>query len=221
MEIWTNNDLYIIEHLAPEEAALKNALAVSREHNMPEWEVSAAQGKFLYLLAKMKNASRILEIGTLGGYSTIWLARALPDDGVSLVISLEYDKLYADVARSNIEHAGLSHKVEIIHGTAVDTMKKMIEDKAEPFDMIFIDADKPNNPNYLKLSLQLAKPGTVIFGDNVIRDGELCNAASSDEKVIGVRKFIEDMGNSNLLESTALQTVGIKGYDGFTISIVK
>ena len=219
MEVWANNDLYLCENLAAEDEALKNALATSRENCLPEWEVSAAQGKFLYLLAKMKNAKRILEIGTLGGYSTIWLARALPDDGV--VVSLEFDGLYADVAQGNIEFAGLSHKVEIIKGAAIDTMNKMIDEGTEPFDMVFIDADKPNNPQYLKLSLALSKPGTVIFGDNVIRDGQLCNATSTDEKVIGVRKFIEDMGKSERMESTALQTVGIKGYDGFTISIVK
>ena len=219
MDIWTNNDLYLIENLAKEDEALKNALAVSRENNLPEWEVSATQGKFLYLLAKMKNAKRILEIGTLGGYSTIWLARAVSDDGV--VISLEFDELYAGIARKNIEFAGLTHKVNIIHGAAIDVMNKMIDEKEEPFDMIFIDADKPNNPNYLKLALALSKSGTIIFGDNVIRDGELCNADSTDEKVRGVRRFVEDMGKSGEIESTALQTVGIKGYDGFTISIVK
>jgi len=219
MEVWTNNDLYLIKHLVEEDDALKNALATSRENNLPEWEVSAAQGKFLYLLAKMKSAKRILEIGTLGGYSTIWLARAIPDDGV--VVSLEYEELYAGLSLKNIEYANLSHKVKIIQGAALDSMNKMIADKEEPFDMIFIDADKPNNPNYLKLSLGLSKSGTVIFGDNVIRDGQLCNAASTDEKVIGVRQFVKDMGISDELESSALQTVGIKGYDGFTISVVR
>ena len=218
-EIWTDNDLYLNEHLAEEDKALKNALAVSRENNLPEWEVSAAQGKFLYLLAKMRNAKRVLEIGTLGGYSTIWLARAIPADG--LVISLEYDKHYADVARKNIEYAELSNKVSIIEGAALDSMNKMINENEEPFDIIFIDADKPNNPNYLKLSLELSKSGTVIFGDNVIRNGELCNGSSQDEKVIGSRKFIEDLGVSDRIVSTALQTVGIKGYDGFAIGIVK
>ena len=219
MEIWTNNDLYLSEHLVKEDEALKNALAVSRENNLPEWEVSATQGKFLYLLTKMRNAKRVLEIGTLGGYSTIWLAMAIPTDG--MVISLEYDEHYANVARKNIEYAELSNKVSIIQGAALDSMNKMIAKNEEPFDIIFIDADKPNNPNYLKLSLELSRSGTVIFGDNVIRDGELCNKSSQDEKVIGSRKFIEDIGISNKLESTALQTVGIKGYDGFTISIVK
>jgi len=219
MKVWTDNDYYLNEHLAEEDKALKHALAFSRENNLPEWEVSATQGKFLYLLAKMRNAHRVLEIGTLGGYSTIWLARAVPADGI--VISLEYDKLYADVACKNIEYAGLQDKVKIIQGAAMDSMKKMVADRVKPFDMIFIDADKPNNPHYLQLSLELSKSGTVIFGDNVIRGGELCNGASLDDKVVGVRKFIEVMGASENLESTALQTVGTKGYDGFTISMVK
>jgi len=219
MEVWTNNDHYLNAHLAEEDQALKNALAVSRENNLPEWEVSATQGKFLYLLAKMRNAKRILELGTLGGYSTIWLARAVPEDG--MVVSLEFDELYANVARKNIEYAGLSHKVNILQGAALDSMKKMIAEDEAPFDIIFIDADKPNNPNYLKLALELSKSGTVIFGDNIIRDGELCNAESQNETVLGVRQFIEDLGISDRIESTALQTVGIKGYDGFTLSIVK
>ena len=218
MQTWTNNDLYLNQHLAHEDEALKNALANSRANNLPEWEVSPTQGKFLYLLAKMKNAKRILEIGTLGGYSTIWLARAIPKDGV--VVSLEYEELYANVARQNIEYAGLTHKVKIVQGAAIDSLNKMIIEKAEPFDMIFIDADKPNNPNYLKLSLKLSKPGTVIFGDNVIRNGELCNPDNPDPKVTGTREFIEDLGKLKNVESTALQTVGIKGYDGFTLSVV-
>jgi len=219
MEVWTNNDDYLNAHLAEEDQALKHALAVSRAHDLPEWEVTPTQGKFLYLLAKMRNAKRILELGTLGGYSTIYLARAVPEDGK--VITLEFNPLYADVASRNIEYANLSHKVDILQGTALESMEKMIAEGEEPFDIIFIDADKPNNPHYLKLALELSKSGTVIFGDNIIRAGELCNAESQDETVIGVRQFIEDLGLSDRLESTALQTVGSKGYDGFTLSIVK
>jgi len=218
MQTWTNNDLYLNQHLAHEDLVLKNALTNSRANNLPEWEVSPTQGKFLHLLAKMKNAKRILEIGTLGGYSTIWLASAIADDGV--VISLEYEELYANVASQNIEYANLEHKVKIIQGAAIDLLNKMIVEKEKPFDMIFIDADKPNNPNYLKLSLALSKPGTVIFGDNVIRNGELCNPDNPDPKVRGTREFIEDLGKLENVESTALQTVGSKGYDGFTLSIV-
>jgi len=219
MQAWTNNDIYLSKFLAANDESLNNAVATSRENNLPPWEVSAPQGKFLYLLAKIKKAKRILEIGTLGGYSTIWLARAVPENGV--VVTLECDPHYAQVAAKNIEHANLQNKVQIIQGLAIDSMKKIIAERAEPFDMIFIDADKPNNPNYLKLSMELSKPGTVIFGDNVIRNGELCSAESTDESVIAVRTFIEDMGAMKNLESTALQTVGIKGYDGFTLSIVK
>jgi len=219
VEIWTNNDLYLNEHLSKEDEALQNALKFSRENNLPPWEVSPAQGKLLYLLAKIKNAKRILELGTLGGYSTIWLARAIPDDGI--VISLESYENYVATARKNIEYAGLHNKVKIIHGAALDSINKLIADKEEPFDMIFLDADKQNNSNYLRLSKELSKPGTVIYGDNVIRGGELYNADSTDPAVRGSRRFIEDMGKSEYHESTALQTVGIKGYDGFTISIVK
>ncbi|MCL2360548.1 MAG: O-methyltransferase [Defluviitaleaceae bacterium] len=219
MEIWTKNDEYLSHHLISEDDALKQALANSRTNNLPDWEVSPTQGQFLSLLVKMTKSKRVLELGTLGGYSTIWLARAIPDDGI--VISLEYDSHYAKVAQQNIEYAGLQSKIKIITGAALDIMNTMIAEKIEPFDMIFIDADKPNNPNYLRLSLQLSKSGTVIYGDNVIRDGELCNDKNPDPKVIGSRQFVEDMGKSAQLESTALQTVGAKGYDGFTLSIVK
>jgi predicted O-methyltransferase YrrM len=171
------------------------------------------------LLARIRNAKRILELGTLGGYSTIWLAQAISDDGI--VVTIEYDEDYANVAKQNIEFAGFSNRVNVINGDAADVLKKLVEEKAEPFDMIFIDAHKPSYPLYLELALQLSKPGTIIYGDNVVRDGELCNESSTDEKVIGVRKFIEGMGKLETIESTALQTVGIKGYDGFTLSIVK
>ena len=208
-----------METLFEEDTTRKNVLENRLKNNLPDMEVSATQGKFLYLLAKIKNAKRILEIGTFVGYSTIWLAKSLPDDG--MVISLEYDKSYADMAYKNVENAGLSDRVKILQGDASDLLSKLIEEKGMPFDMIFIDADKPNYSTYLELSLHLSKPGTVIYGDNVIRDGELCNVANPDEKVIGVRKFVENLGKSVNVESTALQTVGIKGYDGFTLSIVK
>jgi len=219
METWKNNDLFIFENLITEDVGHENALKTRCDNNLPEMEVSSTQGKFLYLLAKIKGAKRILELGTFIGYSTIWLAKAIPDDGI--VVSLEYEKAYADLARENIERAGFSDNVTILQGDATDLLNKMIADDEQPFDMIFIDADKPNYPKYLKLALQLSKSGTVIYGDNVVRDGELCNTTSTDEKVNGVRRFIENLGSSENLESTALQTVGIKGYDGFTLSIVK
>jgi len=219
MDAWTENDRYILENLIEEDSALKNALAVSRENNLPEMEVSPTQGKFLYILARIRNARRILELGTLGGYSTIWLAKAISSDGI--VISLEYSETYAAIAWKNIEYAGLSDKVKILQGAAIDSLNRLIAEKEEPFDMIFIDADKPNNPSYFELSLRLAKSGTVIYADNMIRDGELCNANNPDPKVKGVRALVEDLGKSKTVESTALQTVGMKGYDGFSISVVR
>ena len=215
---WTDNDLYLLENLIGEDAVFAKTLAASRESGLQEAEVSPAQGKFLYLLARIKNAKRILELGTLGGYSAIWLARALPRGGV--LISLEYSEVHARTARKNIENAGLSDKIRVIQGAAADSLNKMIADKEEPFDMIFIDADKPNYSLYLELTLRLSKPGTLIYSDNVIRNGELCNAENPDPSVRGVREFIGALGKSAALESTALQTVGIKGYDGFTLSVV-
>ena len=219
MDKWSNNDIFIIKNLIEENTALANALENSRKSNLPESEVSSAQGKFLYLLARIKNAKRILELGTLGGYSTIWLAQAVGDGGI--VVTIEHVKEYADVAKQNIECAGFSDRTKIIQGDAADLLRKLIEEQTEPFDLIFIDADKPSYSQYLNLSLQLSKPGTVIYGDNVVRNGELGNQNSIDDKVIGVQRFIEDLGKQEALESTALQTVGIKGYDGFTLSIVK
>jgi len=181
-------------------------------------EVSSIQGKFLYLLAKIKNAKRIFELGTFCGYSTIWLARAVPEDGI--VLSLEYVQEHIDIAKKNIGFAGLTRKVRIVHGDASAILNKLIKEKEEPFDLIFIDADKPNYSKYLELSLKLSKSGTIIYGDNVIRNGELCNIDTVDEKVKGVQSFINDLGNSKVIESISLQTVGIKGYDGFTFSVV-
>ncbi|MCL2079159.1 MAG: O-methyltransferase [Oscillospiraceae bacterium] len=219
MDKWTNSDIFIIENLIENNTIQENTLKVSRKNNLLEAEVSPSQGKFLYLLARIKNAKRILELGTLGGYSTIWLAQAVGDGGI--VMTVEYVENYADVAKQNIEYAGFSDRVKILKGDASDILVKLIEEKTEPFDMIFIDADKASYPLYLELSLQLSKPGTIIYGDNIVRDGELCKENSTDEKVIGVRKFIEDLGKLETVESTALQTVGIKGYDGFTLSVVK
>jgi len=219
MDNWTNNDVYILENLIEQDTALKHALLSSRRHNLPDMEVSPAQGKFLYLLAKIKNAKRVLELGTFFGYSTLWLAKAVPNDG--LVITLESDETYANIAQQNFEYAGLVDRVKIMRGAATDSLNKLIESKTEPFDMVFIDADKPNYPLYLQQALKLSKPGTVIYGDNVIRNGKLCNAVNPDERVVGVRQFVQDMGKAVELTSTALQTVGVKGYDGFTLSIVK
>ncbi|MCL2545832.1 MAG: O-methyltransferase [Oscillospiraceae bacterium] len=219
MDVWVSNDSFISEFLVEEDVALKQAFERSRELNLPDMEISPAQGKFLYLLARIKNAKRILEIGTFCGYSTIWLAKAVADGGI--VISLECDESYANIAKKNIDSAGLSNQATVLTGDAINLLNQMIAAKEEYFDMIFIDADKPNYPQYLELSLQLAKNGTIICGDNVIRNGELVNTDNFDPKVQGVRRFVEMLGHMKALESTALQTVGVKGYDGFTVSIVK
>jgi len=219
MDTWINNDLYINKHLVKEPATLKKATNEMEATNLPKMEVSPAQGKFLYMLAKMKNAKRILEIGTFFGYSTMWFAKALPDDGI--VTSIELTEKFITLAQDNINRAGLAKKTKLLQGDAIDLLNKLIAAKAEAFDIIFIDAHKPSYPEYLKLCLKLSKPGTVIIGDNVILDGELCNTSNTNPKAANVRQFIEDLGETEGIESTALQTVGIKGYDGFTISLVE
>lgn len=216
---WTAVDDYFVERLVGSDAALDFALSSSAEAGLPAHAVAPNQGKLLYLLARLCGAQRILEIGTLGGYSTIWLGRAVAPAG--RVVSLEISEDTAQLARRSIEQAGLSAVVEIRTGAAIDSMQAMI-DAAEPaFDLIFIDADKPNNPRYLALALQLAKVGTVIIGDNVVRDGAVVDATSQDANVQGVRAFFEAMAATPGLTATALQTVGSKGYDGFSIALVE
>jgi predicted O-methyltransferase YrrM len=166
----------------------------------------------------MQQSRRILEIGTLGGYSTIWLARALPSDGT--LVTLELEPVHAEVARKNIERAGLGHLVDVHVGPATDSLQALIDQEAPPFDFIFIDADKESYPQYLELSLRLSRPGTVIVADNVVRDGEVANAKSSDERVQGVRTFLELAAGDDRIEGTAVQTVGSKGYDGFALLVV-
>ena len=186
---------------------------------MPPHDVSPSQGKFLYLLTKIKRAKRILEIGTLGGYSTLWFARGLEEDGE--IITLEYNEKHAEVAKENLTLAGVSDKITIIVGAATNSLEKLVQDQTPAFDLIFIDADKENNPAYLDYALQLATEGTIIIGDNVVRDGAVLDSTSKDGRVQGVRAFIEDLADNTALSSTALETVGVKGYDGFTISIVE
>jgi predicted O-methyltransferase YrrM len=164
----------------------------------------------------MTQARRVLEIGTLGAYSSIWMARALPPDGK--LITLEADPTHADVARQNIRLAGLTDRIELIEGPALNSLENLGD--VPPFDLIFIDADKPNNPGYLEWALHYSRPGTVIIGDNVVRDGEVINGQSDDARVLGVRRFIEMIGDNPRLTATALQTVGVKGWDGFTLAMV-
>jgi predicted O-methyltransferase YrrM len=180
--------------------------------------VSPTQGKLLYLLAKIQGARRILEVGTLGGYSTIWLARALPDDG--RLVTLEVEKRHAEVALQNIERAGLASRVELRLAPAAESLAALVLEKVEPFDLIFIDADKPNSPVYLEWALRLARTGTIVVVDNVIRDGEVINASSTDESVRGTRRLFDLIASERRLEATALQTVGSKGYDGLVVAVV-
>jgi predicted O-methyltransferase YrrM len=218
-ETWTVVDRYLVEKLVPPDAILSEALRANTAAELPAIDVAPNQGKLLYLLAKMRGARRILEIGTLGGYSTIWLARALPADG--MLLTLEVDAKHAEVARANVHRAGFSTKVEVRLGPAAESLARLQREGAEPFDFIFIDADKDSYPGYLEGSMLLSRAGTVIVGDNVIREGEVGNAETTDPRVRGVRRFIDMMGADVRLDATALQTVGSKGYDGFALAIVK
>jgi len=218
-ELWTAVDNYLVEKLIPADAALKAAREANAESKLPAIDVSPTQGKLLYLLAKIQGARRILEVGTLGGYSTIWLARALPEGG--RLITLEIERRHAEVALKNIERAGVASRVELRLAPAAESLAALVTEEAEPFDLIFIDADKPNNPVYLEWALQLARPGTVLIVDNVIREGEVIDAESKDESVRGTRRLFDLMAANPRLEATALQTVGSKGYDGFVVAVVR
>jgi predicted O-methyltransferase YrrM len=216
--LWTNVDDYFAGLFLPSDSALDETLSQSAAANLPPISVAPNQGKLLELLATMHRSRRILEIGTLGGYSTIWLARALPSDGS--LVTLELETSHAEVARKNIDRAGVGALVDIRIGPAVTSLQDLIDEDAEPFDFIFIDADKDGYPKYLELSLQISRPGTVIVADNVVRDGEVANSTSADERVKGVRTFLEMAAANDRIEGTAIQTVGSKGYDGFALLVV-
>ena len=215
---WTAVDDYIVESLLEADPVLDAALKANSERGLPAIDVSPAQGKLLNLLVRMSGAKRILEIGTLGGYSTIWLARALPPGGK--VVTLELEPHHADVARDNLKTAELSELVDLRVGPALETLAALSAEGTAPFDFIFIDADKPNNRHYLSWAVRLSRPGTVIVCDNVIRDGAVLNEDGSDANVEGARAAFSFIGDSNRLDGTAIQTVGAKGYDGFAIVIV-
>ena len=217
-QTWTTVDRYLTETLIPVDPILEAALAANAAGGLPSIDVSPTQGKWLHLLAKIHGATRILEIGTLGGYSTIWLARALPPEG--RLITLEYQPKHAAVAKENIARAGLSHLVEIRIGAAADSLAKLYAEDPTPFDLIFIDADKPNNPTYLEWALKFSRTGTLIVVDNVIRDGEVANPASTDPSITGTRTMFEMLAAESRVSATALQTVGSKGYDGFAMALV-
>ncbi|GGT12153.1 O-methyltransferase [Streptomyces atratus] len=215
---WTEVDDYFNGLLVGPDEALDAAVEAGDGAGLPAIQVAANQGKLLNLLARLQGARTVLEIGTLGGYSTIWLARALPESGK--VVTLEADPAYAEVARANIERAGLADVVEIRVGRALDTLPELAAQGHGPFDVVFIDADKPSNPDYLAWSLKLTRPGSLIIADNVVRDGEVVDGASEDPKVQGVRRFTELVAAEPTLTATALQTVGSKGYDGLMMALV-
>ena len=210
---WAKVDDYLVEALILPDPVLDQALADSDAAGLPAINVAANQGKLLMLIAQMAGARRILEVGTLGGYSTIWLARALPADG--RLVTLEYDPKHADLARRNLRRAGFGEKVEVIVGRAIDTLPKL-QDQA-PLDLVFIDADKPSNPDYLAWALKLTRPGSVIIVDNVVRAGRVAEADSADANVIGVRRMMRMIAEEPRLEATAVQTVGAKGWDGLCV----
>ena len=217
-DVWTKVDTYFADLLTPADKALDAALAANRKADLPAIDVTQLQGKFLELLVRITGARRVLELGTLGGYSTIWLARALPMDGH--VISLELDPKHATVARENLRNAGLLERVDLRVGPAADELRKIAASNAGPFDLIFIDADKASYPEYLEWSLKLSCPGTVIVADNVVRDGKVIQPDNPDPNIQGVRRFAELVANEPRLAATVLQTVGAKGYDGFALAVV-
>lgn len=214
-EIWAAVDRYANEQLTPADPSLDAALQSSADAQLPSINVTPNQGKLLHIFAKMQQAKRILEIGTLGGYSTIWLARALAPDG--RLITLELDPKHAEVARKNFARAQVSDLIDVRVGRAIDTLPILAAEKAGPFDFIFIDADKASIPEYLAWSLKLSRPGTAILVDNVVRKGGLIDAASTDGAIQGVRRLHELLAKEPRCTATTLQTVGAKGYDGFTL----
>lgn len=215
---WDAVDGYITGLLVGDDPALEAALAASDAAGLPRIAVAPNQGKMLNLLARMNGARSILEIGTLGGYSTIWLARALPEDG--RMITLEYEEKHARVARENLARAGLAGKVEVRVGPALDSLAVLDHQGAGPFDLVFVDADKPNNPGYLTWALKLTRPGSVIVVDNVVRDGRVVDATSTDPSVVGTRTMAEMLAAEPTVTATMVQTVGSKGYDGFALALV-
>ena len=214
-DIWIAVDEYLTDRLVEDDPALAAALKDSAKAGLPPINVSPNQGKFLMLLAQAIGARRILEIGTLGGYSAIWLARALPADG--RLLSLEADPAYAELARANLARAGLAEKVEVRVGRAQDTLPELIAQGAAPFDLIFIDADKPSTPDYYQWSVELARRGSLIVVDNVVREGRVIDAKSDSPHIQGLRRFFDLAAADSRVSGTAIQTVGAKGHDGLAI----
>ena len=217
-ERWSAVDAYLTDVLVPDDAALEATLQASEAAGLPSINVAPNQGMLLQILARSVGARAILEIGTLGGYSTIWLARGLGPGG--RVVTLEADPVHAEVARANFANAGLAGIVEVRIGKALDTLPELAAGGAGPFDLVFIDADKPNNAAYVDWALQLTRPGSLIVVDNVVRDGDVIDGASESRTIQGVRQALERLGRDPRVRSTAIQTVGSKGYDGLAIAIV-
>ncbi|MPY64795.1 O-methyltransferase [Streptomyces spongiae] len=216
--LWNDVDAYFSALLSPEDEALTAALRDSDAAGLPHINVASNQGKLLQLLAQIQGARRILEFGTLGGYSTIWLARSLPEDG--RLISFEYEARHADVARRNLDRAGLGRLVEVRVGPALESLPKLADENPEPFDFVFIDADKANNRHYVEWALKLTRPGALIVVDNVVRGGRVTDADSDDPSIQGTRAALELIASHPKLSGTAVQTVGVKGYDGFALARV-
>ena len=217
-DTWNAVERYITDSLFQHDSALESALKASDAAGLPQIQVAANEGRLLQLLARSINAKRILEIGTLGGYSTIWLARSLPHDG--RLTSIEVNPTHADVARKNVANAGLAKIVQIRVGAALEVLPQIELDRLAPFDFTFIDADKANIPAYFTWALKLSQPGSIIVVDNVVRDGAVVDASSTDVNVQGVRKLNELIATIKRVSATTIQTVGSKGYDGFTLALV-
>lgn len=216
--LFEQTDQYISNLFNDEDEVLKQTIQSLDKEGLPQISVSANQGKFLQVMAMLCNAKKILELGTLGGYSTIWLARALPPDGK--LITVEFDKHHAEVAQQNINKAKLENKVEIKVGKAIDILPELIKNNEGPFDMIFIDADKPPYTEYFQYALQLSRPGTLIICDNVIREGKVLDKNSADEMVKGAQRFNEMLCKNRNVTATIIQTVGAKEHDGMAIAVV-
>jgi predicted O-methyltransferase YrrM len=217
-DVWTAVDNYFGDLLIARDEKLDAALIANQKAGLPAIDVSKLQGKFLELLVRISGAKRILEIGTLGGYSTLWLARTLPEGG--RIVTLEFDARHAEIARANLLHAGVLNRVDLRPGRAIETLPTLKNTADSPFDLIFIDADKESYPEYLDWSLRLSRVGTVVVADNVVREGKVVEADCDDERVRGVRRFTEKLAAEPRLNATVIQNVGTKGYDGLALAVV-
>ena len=217
-DTWNAVDRYVSDRLLPPDEALDRALQASQSAGLPAINVAPNQGKFLMMLARIAGARRILEVGTLGGYSTIWLARALLPGGE--LVTLEVSPKHAEVAQANIQGAGVASAVTLRLGPALETLRLLEQERAAPFDFVFIDADKPNTAAYFASAVKLSRPGSVIVVDNVVRHGALVDTKSPDDNARGMQRFFEALAAEKRVTATAIQTVGTKGYDGFAIAIV-